>query len=235
MRLSQVQCLQRRPDEEGPEKLPAELNDHVVFTQKGLCRLMNRIVEIHQEIREVKANFRQLTRDFRVQKKEKNQVLAHLEELQAKFHDIQMLRFGQIVDLDLIEGTAPNKNVLELQDKAAEAEKEQRQRLAEWERRIEKQKKELAKATAENTRLMEDIVAMGYSQMQLDSALNARVANVTVNDTEPLIEQREVERDRLKDWLAMQAKEIAALQAEINLFRRKGGHIYTTVTASRVM
>merc|ERR1712050_790787 len=127
-----------------------------------------------------------------------------------------------------------NKYVQELQEKVVEAEGEHRRRLVEWEKRIEKQKKELAKITCDNTSLMEQIVSMGYSQMQLDAALNARIANVTVNDQEPIIELREMERERLKDLLAMQSKEIATLQAEIGLFRKKGGHIYTTVTANRV-
>merc|ERR1719329_151558 len=215
------------------ERLPSQLSKHVVFTHEGLQRLMSRITELHQEIREVRANFRQLQREFRVRKKEKTQANATIEELNAKFQDIQMLKFGQTVDLDLIEKTAPNKYVQELQEKAAEAEREQRRKLVEWEKKIEKSKKELAKVTQDNTSLMEQIVSMGYSQMQLDSALNARIANVTVNDTEPLNELREMERERLKDLLMMQQKEIATLQAEINLFRKKGGHIYTTVTANR--
>merc|ERR1712226_1025602 len=93
--------------------------------------------------------------------------------------------------------------------------------------------KDLTKVTGDNTSLMEQIVKMGYSQMQLDAALNARIANVTFNDAEPLIELREMEREKLKDLLTLQSKEIATLQAEINLFRKKGGHIYTTVTANR--
>merc|ERR1712048_1288200 len=111
---------------------------------------------------------------------------------------------------------------------AREVEAEHRERLAQWEKKIDKQKKEMAKVTQDNTSLMEQIVSMGFSQMQLDAALDARIANVTVNDTEPLIELREMERERLKDLLQLQAKEIATLQAEINLFRKKGGHIYTT-------
>merc|ERR1712226_494728 len=168
-----------------------------------------------------------------MRKKEKNQAMQHIEDLNLKFQDIQMLKFGQIVDLDLIERSAPNKYVLELQDKVAEAEREHRRRINEWEKRIEKQKKDLTKVTGDNTSLMDQIVSMGYSQMQLDAALNARIANVTVNDTEPLIELREMERERLKDLLTLQSKEISTLQAEINLFRKKGGHIYTTVTANR--
>jgi len=234
LRLAQVQCVEPPEGEaEGHERLPAELDQHVVFTNEGLSRLMSRITELHQEIKEVKNSHKQLQRDFRLRKKEKNQAMKHIEDLTAKFQDIQMLKFGQTVDLDLIERSAPNTYVKELTEKALEAETESRRRLAEWERRIEKQKKDLAKVTCDNTSLMEQIVSMGYSQMQLDAALNARIANVTVNDTEPIVELREMERERLKDLLALQSKEIATLQAEINLFRKKGGHIYTTVTANR--
>merc|ERR1711964_357336 len=133
------------------------------------------------------ANFRQLQRDFRLRKREKHQVIQHIEDLQTKFQDIQMLKFGQIVDLDLIERSAPNKYVQELQERVNAAERESRARLAAWEKKIEKQRKDLVKVTADNTSLMDQIVSMGYSQMQLDAALNARIANVTVNDTEPLL------------------------------------------------
>eukprot|EP00931_Biecheleriopsis_adriatica_P072873 TRINITY_DN47261_c0_g1_i1.p1 TRINITY_DN47261_c0_g1~~TRINITY_DN47261_c0_g1_i1.p1 ORF type:complete len:1243 (-),score=428.26 TRINITY_DN47261_c0_g1_i1:43-3222(-) len=233
LRLSQVQCLGSGDYADGLERLPAELGQHVVFTHEGLHRLMSRITELHTEIKEVKARHKQLQRDFRVRQKDKKVALHHIEDLQAKFQDIQMLKFGQIVDLDLIERSAPNKYIQELHEKVLQAEAEARRRLTEWDKKIEKQKKELAKITQDNTSLMEQIVSMGYSQMQLDAALNARIANVTVNDNEPLVELREMERERCKDLLALQAKEIATLQAEINLFRKKGGHIYTTVTANR--
>jgi len=241
LRLSQVQCLdggtQGVGDADatpGNEKLPAELDKHVVFTHEGLNRLMTRITELHQEIKDVKVNFQQLRKDYRLRKKEQKQAILNIDDLHEKFQDIQMLKFGQVVDLELIERSAPNKYVQELQEKVTEAERDNRLRLSDWEKRIEKQKKDLAKVTCDNTSLMEQIVSMGYSQMQLDAALNARIANVTVNDTEPLIELREMERERLKDLLTLQSKEIATLQAEINLFRKKGGHIYTTVTANRL-
>jgi hypothetical protein len=232
LRLSQVQCL--TGSENSDLKLPEELNEYVVFTRNGLQRLMSRITELHQEIRAVKQNHRQLKRDYVNENKEKKVVVKTIEDLNSKFQDIQMLKFGQIVDLDLIEKSAPNKYVMELQEKVTQAESDNRQGLAKWERKIEKSKQELARVTRENTSFMEQIVNMGYSQLQLDSALNARIANVTVNDTEPMVELKEMERERMKDLLQLQAKEIATLQAEINLFRKKGGHIYTTVTANRL-
>jgi len=233
LRLSQVQCLETE-DDDGHRRLPSELDEQVVFTKEGLHRLMSRITEIHHEIKDVRNNHRLLQRDFRVRKKEKKSAMETIGDLQSKFEDIQMLKFGQTVDLDLIERSAPNKYVQELQEKVLDAEKDHRQTLARWEKMIESSKKELARVTQENTSLMEQIVSMGYSQMQLDAALNARISNVTVNDTEPLNEVRELERERLKDLVMLQQKEIATLQAEINLFRKKGGHIYTTVTANRM-
>jgi len=234
LRLSQVQCLEDEGNDEANARLPPELNKHVVFTQEQLSKLMTRITRLHQEIRQVKQNHRQLQRDYGLRVKEKKQKETTIDELQLKFQDIQMLKFGQLVDLDLIEKNAPNKYVQELTEKVWEAEREQRRQLAEWEKKIEKSRKELARVTCDNTSLMEQIVSMGYSQMQLDAALNARIASVTVNDTEPLVELREMERERMKDLLTLQSKEIATLQAEINLFRKKGGHIYTTVTANRM-
>mmetsp|Transcript_19157 Transcript_19157/g.44611 ORF Transcript_19157/g.44611 Transcript_19157/m.44611 type:complete len:1781 (+) Transcript_19157:58-5400(+) len=233
LRLSQVQCLETE-DDDAQRRIPAELDEQVVFTKEGLSRLMGRITEILYEIKDVKNNHRLLQRDFRVRKKEKTSAMETIGDLQSKFEDIQMLKFGQTVDLDLIERSAPNKYVQELQEKVLDAEKDHRSTLARWEKMIENSKKELAKVTQENTSLMEQIVSMGYSQMQLDAALNARISNVTVNDTEPLNEVRELERERLKDLVMLQQKEIATLQAEINLFRKKGGHIYTTVTANRM-
>ncbi|CAE8657611.1 unnamed protein product [Polarella glacialis] len=234
LRLSQVQCLASSPAAgDDCDRLPAQLDEQVIFTQEGLKRLMSRITELHREKSDVKGDFKQLQRDFRAQIKEKKNAQKGLEDLHAKFQDIQMLKFGQTVDLDLIERSAPNKYVQELHGKVGEAEIENRRHLGEWDKKIERQKKELAKSTRDNTSLMEQIVSMGYSQMQLDAALNARIANVTVNDNEPLNELREMERERLKDLLALQSKEIATLQAEITLFRKKGGHIYTTVTANR--
>jgi len=136
--------------------------------------------------------------------------------------------------LDLLERTSSTKYVQELTAKVDEVEEYCRQTLEDYHRHIESSKTKLSRVTKENTSLMEQIVQMGYSQLALDQALNARIANVTVNDAEPTNEVKDVEKERMKELLTLQAKEIATLQAEIGLFRKKGGHIYTTVTANRL-
>lgn len=155
---------------------------------------MNRITELHQEKAAVRQNFFQLKRDYVSRSKDKKGVVKKIEDLNLKFQDIQMLKFGQTVDLELIERSAPNKYVQELQEKVTEAEVDCRKQLETWEQKIEASKVALAGVTKENTSLMEQIVNMGYSQLQLDSALNARIANVTVNDSEPMVERKGITR-----------------------------------------
>mmetsp|Transcript_56075 Transcript_56075/g.128731 ORF Transcript_56075/g.128731 Transcript_56075/m.128731 type:complete len:1947 (-) Transcript_56075:224-6064(-) len=238
LKLSQVQCLVGDSEPQLPESLDRQLEQgedgYVVFTRARLLKLMSRITELHEETKQVRQHYKQLRRDHVNSNKEKKVAEKQIEELNRKFQDIQMLKFGQVVDLDLIERSAPNKFVQELHEKVKDAEVRCRQKLAHWQAKIENARKDLSKITADNTDYMEQIVQMGYSQLQLDQALNARISNVTVNDAEPTVELKEMEKERMKDLLTLQAKEIATLQAEINLFRKKGGHIYTTVTANRL-
>lgn len=42
-----------------------------------------------------------------------------------------------------------------------------------------------------------------------------------------------MQKDILKQQLESQAKEIDILKTEINLYKKKGGHIYTKVTTNR--
>jgi hypothetical protein len=247
LRISQVQALtleggdeaEDAPRElvlrEGQElRLPPSLEDQVVFTNSGLGRLMSRITELHQEKALVGQNFRKLKRDYVLRNKDKKQAEKNIEALQRKFEDIQLLKFGQVIDLDLLERSGGNKYVQELTQKVEEVEKDCAKQLEALRKKIDSAKAQLNTATKENTSLMEQITKMGYSQLALDQALNARIANVTVNDEEPMKEIKDVEKERMKELLTLQAKEIATLQAEIGLFRKKGGHIYTTVTANRL-
>ena len=56
-------------------------------------------------------NYRKLKRDFVVRNKDKKQAEKKIEDLQRKFDDIQLLKFGQVIDLDLLERSSGNKYV----------------------------------------------------------------------------------------------------------------------------
>lgn len=49
----------------------------------------------------------------------------------------------------------------------------------------------------------------------------------------PSKEAMKVEREQLVNLVKLQAKEMEALKAEINMLRRKGGHVYTPVVRQK--
>jgi hypothetical protein len=86
-----------------------------------------------------------------------------------------------------------------------------------------KSKHALQKATEESTRSLSTVASLFERQHALEAMLNAK--NTSVAPTEAGNEQKE--RTTLVQLVKIQAKEIEALKLEINMLRRKGGHVYT--------
>ena len=80
--------------------------------------------------------------------------------------------------------------------------------------------------TQENTKLLENIAELSQRQFRLEKELNSTGGQMTVADQGPLIKNEVEERNRLVQLVKLQAKEVDALKAEINMLRRKGGHVY---------
>ena len=83
----------------------------------------------------------------------------------------------------------------------------------------------LLQATLENTQLLEQIADLSQKQFKLEKELNSTGSQMHVADQGPLIKNEIEERNRLVQLVKLQAKEVDALKAEINMLRRKGGHV----------
>lgn len=89
---------------------------------------------------------------------------------------------------------------------------------------------ELLKVTQQNTQYLTQIAASSARQFQLEKELNVTKSLSggagASGDSIPMIRREVEERNRLVALVKLQAKEVDALKVEINLLRRKGGHIY---------
>ena len=89
---------------------------------------------------------------------------------------------------------------------------------------------ELLYITRQNTQYLSQIAAASARQFRLEKELNFSKSpshKSSVNsDSLPLVRQEVEQRNRLVALVKLQAKEIDALKVEINLLRRKGGHVY---------
>ena len=110
------------------ERVPQDLSASLVFFNEGLSQLKRRIKELHQEKTDIKKQHRELKKlhvSFNKSKKEKEQRVAELSE---KTRDVQMLKFGQIVDLEKLEKLGATKIADDIKEKL---QKEELQRIKE--------------------------------------------------------------------------------------------------------
>jgi hypothetical protein len=96
-------------------------------------------------------------------------------------------------------------------------------------------KEALLNVTQENTELLSAIANLSGRQFQLEKELNGGSGGgggggggggAVVGDLGPGARSEVEERNKLVALVKLQAKEVEALKAEINLLRRKGGHVY---------
>ena len=116
---------------------------------------------------------------------------------------------------------------------------------------LERTKRELSDEIKKNTELLNHITTLGEKRNRLQAKLestNQRIFVIFIpsslydgvilncgQDLENTDEKAKLikEREKIKEVLQLQTERIALFKKEIELFKRKGGHIYTTITANR--
>lgn len=144
-----------------------------------------------------------------------------------------MLRFGNLIDLDSLEVSGPSQAVLDKQVEFNKVEKKCIRDIEEKEAEHQKIQRELTECIQKNTDLLDMIRKEGEHQLELNRKLDATNNAIFVDDDNAAKKDRLMVKERMRQQLEMQAKEIDILKTEINLYKRKGGHIYTKVTTNR--
>ena len=145
-----------------------------------------------------------------------------------------MLRFGNIVDLDSLEVSGSSPVVLELQNKFHKMEQRCNAKKQEAEADLAATQRELTENIKRNTNLRDMIKQQGAKTTELNKQLdstNKQIFYEHEDDKDKLAVQQQ--KLKFRAQLEKQTKEIDILKTEINLYKKKGGHIYTKVTTNR--
>jgi hypothetical protein len=78
---------------------------------------------------------------------------------------------------------------------------------------------------------LERIAQLTHQQQTLEKELNTGGSGGS-SDQGGIMRRDVEERNRLVQLVKLQAKEVDALKAEINMLRRKGGHVYTPAVST---
>lgn len=225
LQMRQVQHLVAVEGREAPaEQLPTDTTASLVFASSELKKLKLRIQELQVEKAELRRKQKALRSEHVVLSKDQAVKRELLNDLEARAYDVQMLKFGQVINLEAIENAAVNKGAEELKERVRQLEAQQDRALQVWQNKLRQAKLEMKNATEASTNCLNSVANLFQKQHSLEAALNSR-SNATVATSEESAEPRE--RHRLVQLVKIQAKEVEALKLEIKMLRRKGGHVYS--------
>ena len=97
--------------------LPENLKNSILFTKIQLMQLIERKRFLDEEYLSLMKANKEYQRDHKQKKKEikENEKIREVKE--REYNERQMLRFGNLVDLDSLEVSGPSAVVMELQNK----------------------------------------------------------------------------------------------------------------------
>lgn len=99
-------------------------------------------------------------------------------ELEGKVKEMMLLKFGQVVDLDRLEGLGTNRIVEELRGRLHALEHSARQDMAELEAQVETERHRLVAVTRENTHRLDQLHELLTAQTQVEQRLNGRQKSI---------------------------------------------------------
>ncbi|CAJ1987419.1 cilia and flagella associated protein 44 / CFAP44 [Leishmania donovani] len=222
LRLSQVRCL------EADARLPSHLPDQpvVVISAEQMSALRQRIFDLADQKIERRDEVARLTAELQPLKEARAASNRVFEEWQDKVNEVMLLRFGQHVDLEMLESCGSSW--------AIEAKKEELHHLElKWARSVKKVENHIAELRTRlqdkvfaNTSLLQNLGDLETERQRVDSVLSQATSKTVQQYCGTTVASKQ-ERAVLRELIAAQQEEIDALTAEILMLKRKGGHVYS--------
>ena len=122
--------------------------------------------------------------NYKEERKKISQYNKQRDEKIREYRERQMLRFGNIVDLDSLEVSGPSQVVLDLQNKFHKMEQRCNLKKEEAEADLASTQRELTQAITRNTNLLDMIKVLGKNQLTLNRQLDSNNKNIFDNEDE---------------------------------------------------
>jgi len=203
-------------------RVPADTSAFTVFPMDKLEALQARPGQIREEKQELRRRQKALRVEHQTMIREQTAREARAREHEARLNDVQMLKFGQMVDIEALDAVGVNRSAEEVRRRISATEAKQAEELKALRKTLAAAKADLKVATEQSTQRLNAVASLFERQQKLEADLNKGQASAA---TDTAGERRE--RQRLVALVKVQAREVESLKLEINMLRRKGGHVYS--------
>lgn len=140
---------------------------YVVFA----ALLSRRIIELNQEKSSQKLEYKQIKKTKSRLEREKREKEKECERLDQKCRELQMLKFGALVDLEALGAGDFNPQGVELRARLRELENRTTLAVKQANRQLVKLKRQLTDVMLENTEQQRDMVELNSANTQLQTSL----------------------------------------------------------------
>eukprot|EP00750_Incisomonas_marina_P000726 INCI1049.1.p1 GENE.INCI1049.1~~INCI1049.1.p1 ORF type:complete len:1846 (+),score=390.53 INCI1049.1:84-5621(+) len=228
LKTSQMCCIYGGVTDDFDEPmLPETISNCLVFNRSVYQRMKERFEELLLEKKQQTAAFKELQKRQRKLESMRKKKKVQVEALDAKCTELQIMKFGAVIDLDDLENSTANSTVQKLQSRIQKQEASHAAQLSKLKREVKAREQELMKYTHANTIILKETSALTERMHRLEKGLNSSAgAGEPTSNNDPAAKKDAEERRKLVHLVRLQAREVDALKAEIMMLRRKGGHIY---------
>jgi chromosome segregation ATPase len=147
----------------------------------------------------------------------------------------QILKFGLEIDFDFLLQASKKTTVDRYENEYKKLKLESDRKIDQKKQKIADAKKILQEETNNNTNQLKEIKKMLKEKQENDKRLEEKNSEITKkNDKKYVMYDLKEKKSKLKEILRLLKQQMNALKKEIDLFRRKGGHIYSTIASNLV-
>ncbi|OQS01330.1 phytophthora infestans avirulence-associated protein 3.4F-A [Achlya hypogyna] len=228
----QLRCLQPALAPEGvnPELvqlvLPETIENGLIFTKSAIQRLLARIRSLQDENKALRQVFKDLHKQQSQLSRDKARQRDVIAAVRDKCEQLQLLKFGQLIDIELLDKACDTGNLNDLKSKVRTKELQGEKHASATKTEQQQLKLEILRATEDNTRLLTEIAALSERQFGLEAELNAADVQHSLVDDSASLEQEMGERKKLVELVKLQARELDALKQEVLMLRGKKGRVH---------
>ncbi|RLN46242.1 hypothetical protein BBJ29_006603 [Phytophthora kernoviae] len=231
----QLRCLEPPAPNQASWLLPAQSTGCLVFTMRAFAELTERIESLQTENKQLRQQFRDLHKQQSVLAREKRLQQEAIARAQDRSEQLQRLKFGQLVDLEVLDRACAASSLTDLQTRVKLREVEGERSLRRAKQTHPQLQHAILQATEQNTALLAQIATLTERQAELEHELNRNQGSgsgssdggvLQLEDDAALAEREMRERNKLVRLVKLQAREVEALKQEIGLLRGKDGKVY---------
>lgn len=212
-----------------------ELGKAIYISKKKVDDLGKYLEDIKKTNQRFDMEERAFTSEFDTKIKEKRNLEKKYKDSETVFKNEQILKFGLEIDFNYLLQANKKTTVDRYESEYKKLKIESDRKVDLFKQKISEAKKLLQEETNNNTIELKNIMKKLEEKQTNDKKLEEKNSEITKKNSKKYVMfDLNDKKIKLKEILKLLKQQMDALKREIDIFRRKGGHIYSTIASNLV-